>query len=78
MLKKDETAAAGTEDLKEYSILRGLLRTHSMVRLLSSILSSKSSSKWKRSRWKIKRTKSWRRLGQPDVLDGYVEESYKE
>ena len=66
MYKKDEAAVAITEDLKKYAVLRSLLRKY----LSSSIMSLKSSNKWKRLGWKIVRTKSWRRLGQLDVLDG--------
>ena len=70
MLKKDETAVAVTEGLKKSSVLRSLSRKHLMLSLLSSIMLSKSTRKWKRLRWKIGRMKSWRRLGQSDVLDG--------
>ena len=61
---KDEIAAAIIEDLKDNSILRSLVSKHLMLGLLSLILSSKSSRKWKFLRcWKIERMKSWRRLG---------------
>ena len=65
-LKKDETVAAATEDLKDNA---KEVKSRKYSRLSSSII-LKSPRKWKRSRWKIRGTESWRRLGQSDVLDG--------